>query len=79
MRVYIEPLRQRETIRRLLQQQGWRLHQEERGYTAHHEAVRDEQTARRLLQHLGLLTSSSVRIEFERLRRRQRAHVGFTG
>jgi hypothetical protein len=32
------------------------------------EAVRDERTARRQL----------VRIEFERLRRRRRAHIGFT-
>jgi hypothetical protein len=62
--IYIEPLRLREAVRDMLLQHGWRLHGDDGGYTAHHRAVRDAPTARQKLQALGLLTSSSVRIEF---------------
>jgi hypothetical protein len=67
MTIYVELLRQHESIRRLLQDNGWRLDRRRHGFTARHRAVRDEAAARQNLQALGLLTSSSLRIELRPL------------
>ncbi len=64
MNIFIEPLRQRDAIRRLLKQHGWRLDKERGGYLAQHRDVQDQTTARQTLSDLGLLTSSAVRIDF---------------
>jgi hypothetical protein len=64
MRIYIEPLRNREAVHGLLREHGWRLDRANGGYAAKHPAVRDERAARGTLHALGLLTSAAVRIEF---------------
>jgi hypothetical protein len=65
MKLHIETLRNREGIRELLREHGWRL---DKGggssYSARHPAVSDQATARERLNALGLLTSPAVRIEF---------------
>jgi hypothetical protein len=67
MRLHIEILYDRERIRRLLQERGWRLDEgsEAARYAARHPTVRDQATARNRLHAAGLLTSSALRIEFD--------------
>ena len=67
MNIYIELLRPTDETRRLLNDDGWKLdpaHPE----LAHslHCTVADESAARSRLMRLGLLTSSSVRVEFRK-------------
>jgi hypothetical protein len=64
MFVRIQPLTNAERVEARLQQDGWRLDNEESHLTAYHPQVRDEQDARGRLCRLGLLTSPVLRIEF---------------
>ena len=64
MTIHIELLRQREAVRELLREDGWRLDKANGGFTAKHPAVQDEPTARGRLSALGLLISPLIRIEF---------------
>jgi hypothetical protein len=66
MIVHLEMLHNRETIRELLRQHGWRLDRtdSETSYSAQHPTVTDQQSARARLNAVGLLTSSSLRIDF---------------
>jgi hypothetical protein len=71
LNIHIQPLRHHEAVRRLLMKHGWRLDKvNAMQYSAKHPAVDDEDTARGRLNDLGLLTSSAVRIEFDRYARR---------
>lgn len=68
MNVYIELLRPSEETRRLLNDDGWKLdpaHPEQ--VHALHCTVADESAGRNRLMRLGLLTSSSVRVEFRKV------------
>jgi hypothetical protein len=68
---HIQPLRDHEAVRRLLLRHGWRLGQvNATQFSAKHPSVDDEHAARDRLNDLGLLTSSAVRIEFDRYARR---------
>jgi hypothetical protein len=62
MRVEIRFLRRAESLKQVLQKDGWKLVQ----HTATHPEVRDEQAARNRLCDLGLLTSPALRIAFDR-------------
>jgi hypothetical protein len=65
MKVHIQTLRDHETIRDILRKHGWRLDRAGGpNVLARHPAVKDQGAARDRLNHLGLLTSSAVRIEF---------------
>jgi hypothetical protein len=66
MRVRIEILHDRESIRKLLQHDGWRIDQAggEATYFARHPTITDEASARGRLNQSGLLTSPALRIEF---------------
>jgi len=66
MRLHIEILHDRENVRKLLREHGWRLDQSggQPIYSARHPTVRDEAGARWLLNESGLLTSPALRIEF---------------
>ena len=64
MTIHIEFLHQRQALRQLLREHGWRLDKENGGFAAEHPAVQDQAAARHHLQALGLLTSGAVRIEF---------------
>jgi hypothetical protein len=66
MRVEIRFLRRADSLKQVLQKDGWKLVQ----HMATHPDVRDEQSARNRLSDIGLLTSPSVRIDFERARHR---------
>jgi hypothetical protein len=66
MKVHIQTLRQRDSVRRLLLEHGWRLDRASgTHYSARHPDVRDQQSARHRLNAAGLLTSGAVRIEFD--------------
>jgi hypothetical protein len=68
MRVHLRFLRKSEVVQEVLQKDGWQLERErDDSVTARHPLVRDELAARNRLQDLGLLTTSSVAIEFIRL------------
>jgi hypothetical protein len=61
----IQCLRQREEIAKTLREDGWHL--EGNGphdFSARHPRVFTESAARNRLGHIGLLTCSSLRIEF---------------
>jgi hypothetical protein len=65
MNLHIQTLRHRDSVRRLLLKNGWRLDRASGPhYSARHPDVTDQQSARHRLNHLGLLTSAAVRIEF---------------
>ena len=67
MNVYIELLRPSEETRRLLNDDGWKLDPAHPELPhALHCTVADESAARNRLMRLGLLTSSSVRVEFRK-------------
>ena len=71
MRIHLRLLRESEAIQQALQRDGWKLQWEgEDSLTARHPLVHDETTGRSRLQDLGLLTTSSARIEFVKLRNR---------
>jgi hypothetical protein len=65
MTIHIQPLRDREGVRRLLMDHGWRLDGAGKRYSARHPAVKSQQAARSRLNDLGLLISPAVRIEFD--------------
>jgi hypothetical protein len=68
MNLHLEPLRHAGDVKGLLRDDGWLLQQEPDGWLlASHPRVRDEAGARSRLQDLGLLTCSSLRIEFRHL------------
>jgi hypothetical protein len=65
MNVLIQPLRHPDGLHQALCDDGWTLETERNGvFYAEHPQVADEVAARNRLYHLGLLTSSSLRIEF---------------
>jgi hypothetical protein len=66
MHVRFEILRDRESIRKLLQHHGWQIDHAfgEATYAARHPTIIDEASARRRLNESGLLTSPALRIEF---------------
>ena len=65
MNVLIQPLRHSNGLHQALSADGWTLEPERNGVLyAEHPQVADEVAARNRLHHLGLLTSSSLRIEF---------------
>jgi hypothetical protein len=65
MNLHILVLRSLNTIMEVLQADGWTVVSEGKdGVRARHPAVPDEVTARRRLQHLGLLTSPALRVRF---------------
>ena len=67
MRLRIQLLHQREAVKDCLQRDGWNLKGESRDtLSACHAAVDSEPAARRRLHSLGLLTSATLRIEFQR-------------
>ena len=67
MNLHIQTLRQRDSVRRLLLEHGWRLDGSGKTYSARHPDVKDQETARHRLNDAGLLTSAAVRIEFDPL------------
>ena len=71
MRVHLRFLRKSELVQAALQKDGWQLERErDDSVTARHPLVEDESSARNRLQELGLLTTSSVAIEFIKLKGR---------
>jgi hypothetical protein len=69
MNVHIQLLRHPNALRTALRGDGWRLDDERPdSVVARHPAVPDESAARNRLHHLGLLTSSSLRIDFHQPR-----------
>src|SRR5262245_14309495 len=62
MRVEIRFLHKADSLKQMLRSDGWDLRQ----HIATHPDVRDEQSARNRLSELGLLTSPSLRIAFQR-------------
>jgi hypothetical protein len=66
MCVRIEILHDRESIRKLLQREGWHIERVggEATYSARHPTITDEASARFRLHESGLLTSAALRIEF---------------
>jgi hypothetical protein len=56
------------SIPKILQKDGWFLHFDEqsKSFSARHAKVREESAARERLNDLGLLTSRTCRIEFQR-------------
>lgn len=67
MNIRIEMLRNPDYCRDALAKDGWKLVvKKELDFNASHPSVRDEEEARVRLCRLGLLTSSSLRIEFAR-------------
>jgi hypothetical protein len=70
MNVYIQLLRPSDETSRLLSDDGWKLDPAHPEF-AHslHCTVADESAGRSRLMRLGLLTSSSVRVEFRRVRK----------
>ena len=66
MRLRIQLLHQGEAVKDCLQRDGWQLDGESRDIlSAFHAAVENERAARRRLHGLGLLTSATLRIEFQ--------------
>jgi hypothetical protein len=66
MRLRIQLLRQGEAVKNRLQHDGWKLKAESSDtLSAWHAAVGSEAAARRRLHGLGLLTSATLRVEFE--------------
>ena len=70
MHLRIQLLRDPDDLRHALRRDGWKLEAGRQDtVVASHPAVPDEVAARDRLQHLGLLTSSCLRIDFCRARR----------
>jgi hypothetical protein len=68
MRLKIQLLGRGEAVKHRLQHDGWKLKAESSDtLSACHAAVDSEPAARRRLHSLGLLTSVTLRIEFQRL------------
>jgi hypothetical protein len=66
MNVHLELVRQGENVLEMLRHDGWSLEFEGGSYAVvSHRDVPDEPAARRRLTRLGVLTSRSVRIEFD--------------
>ena len=66
MKLQIQVLGRREAVKQRLQNDGWKLKSESSEILfACHAAVDSEQAARRRLHSLGLLTSATLRIEFQ--------------
>jgi hypothetical protein len=71
MKVQLRFLRHSEAIQAALQKDGWQLvRQSEDSLIALHPLVADEAAARNRLLDLGLLTSGSLYVEFQRNDRR---------
>jgi len=69
MNLHIQLLRDPDDVQDTLRDDGWSLERERQGLVlARHPNVRDEQDARSRLCPLGLLTSSGLRIQFDRRR-----------
>jgi hypothetical protein len=65
MKLHLRLLRKAEELQEALENDGWNLQGETRELLcAKHPEVNDERTARVRLDRLGLLTSSSLAIEF---------------
>ena len=65
MRVLFQPLRRRFELGRILRADGWTLEAgRDDAVLAEHPGLADEADARSRLDHLGLLTSSGLRIDF---------------
>jgi len=66
MKLQIQVLGRREAVKQRLQSDGWELKFESsETRSASHAAVDSEHAARRRLHSLGLLTSATLRIEFQ--------------
>jgi hypothetical protein len=66
MKMHLQFLRESEAIRKKLEKDGWDFEWKQDGsLMVRHDLVRDQSACRSRLHHLGLLTTSSVRIEFE--------------
>ena len=66
MRLRIQLLHQGEAVKHRLQRDGWKLKAESSDtLSACHAAVDSEPAARQRLHSLGLLTSATLRIEFQ--------------
>ena len=68
MQVSIELLANHESVRSVLQRDGWHVQPEAQANAvrARHPEVREENAARQRLNNLGLLTCRTCRIEFQR-------------
>ena len=68
MHLAIQLLWNDEGVRKILQKDGWHLQSEEQSNAlrARHVDVGEESAARERLNDLGLLTSRTCRIEFQR-------------
>ena len=64
MHVRLELLRWSEAILVALRKDGWAVESGQDGVSARHPQAPNERAARRRLHGLGLLTSTSLRIEF---------------
>jgi len=65
MKMHLQLLRESEIIQRTLEEDGWNFEWEQDGsLMVRHDLVADETACRNRLQHLGLLTTSSLRIKF---------------
>jgi hypothetical protein len=65
MKMHLRFLRESEAIQRTLEKDDWAFEWRHDGsLMVRHDLVRDEIAGRSRLHHLGLLTTSSVRIEF---------------
>jgi hypothetical protein len=65
MHLHIQLLRDADGLRNVLRRDGWRCEDRPHGtVVAAHPSVPDEVAARDRLHHLGLLTSSCLRIDF---------------
>jgi hypothetical protein len=65
VKLHLRFLRQVGDLREALQNDGWQLEQElDASVVAWHPEARDQRAARTRLHQLGLLTSSSLRIDF---------------
>ena len=74
MNMHIQLLRYSSDLERVLRDDGWLLEPEPNAsVSASHPEVADEGAARSPLHRLGLLTSSSLRVEFSPPRPRQPA------
>ncbi|HEV3258428.1 MAG TPA: hypothetical protein VG013_16225 [Gemmataceae bacterium] len=66
MNLYLQLLRDPDDLQETLRGDGWKLEPEHHDFVlARHPQVQDEGAARSRLHHLGLLTSSCLRIEFD--------------
>jgi len=72
MKVHLRFLRQHGELQQALRNDGWQFEKEhDESLLARHPQVPDESAARVRLHQLGLLTSSSVWIDFQRIQPRR--------